>query len=138
MCVPLRAMSLESWDALPRFRLRASANPAVARLIDCASIGGEARIVYFAGSTPGVARWVRPIQVFSAGRYGGIYLEAYCESRRATRCFRVDKLELLDVGASRVTPVSTPVGVRTARAEGRWFLWAILVGTTALVSMCVR
>lgn len=106
-----------------------------ASLIEASLNGRRVRIVYHGGSTPGVERWVRPTQVFVLNRAGHRYLEAFCEARRGTRCFRLDRLRLIAVDGVGTSQRKSPTVVTRA---GCAVLTVALLLTALLVQMCSR
>ena len=54
-------------------------------------------IIYDGGTTPGKSRWILPYELFRVDGYEStIYVEAYCDTRKETRVFRLDRLRFVD------------------------------------------
>lgn len=128
-------MSLEEWRYLPRRRLATSPSPQTTRLIDAAVQGRRVQIIYYSGTTPGKERWVRPIQVFAVDQTDHVYLEAYCELRQGTRCFRLDRLRLVTGSAASNAFRELPT---KAGRDGYVTVFLVALVGLALLAQCGR
>lgn len=85
-------MNLEQWQQEPRAPADVSGNPVAERLNQALAAGESLTIRYFGGSEPGLQRRIRPLELYE--RAGMLYLDAYCESRGETRCFKICRIEI--------------------------------------------
>lgn len=95
------AMDSRSKDILAAWRT--SPKEPVSRACVCSEKGrilqesieqrGDLFIRYNGGSSPGSKRTVRPERLFS--KWGEDYLDAYCLTRKESRCFKLDRLEIV-------------------------------------------
>jgi len=83
---------LDVWLNEPRNPVGSSGDPVTARLLQAVSLSETLPIRYFGGSEPGQERRIKPLEVFE--RADMMYVEAYCEARNETRCFKICRIEI--------------------------------------------
>ncbi len=86
--------SLLKRQAGARFPVVESDDPTERLLIRALRLGEPVDFVYYGGSEPGGRRQVHPVMLFRVAEYPGTYLTGFCERRKATRTFRVDRMRL--------------------------------------------
>jgi hypothetical protein len=92
---------LQHWRRRPRHPLWEAGHPDVVALIRAAELSLPVRLVYFGGSTPGLARWFTPSLVFQVHEmeaedaFAPVYVSGWCHVRQAHRTLRLDRLQLI-------------------------------------------
>ena len=114
--MPRKMRALRDWKDANKRYIGNSSDPLVSQVIDAASTGEILEITYHGGSQPGASRQISPKRVFISDNYRH-YVEAYDYSRKTSRTFRLDRMQVL--GAQASTPSSRnnskPHQPRTAR-----------------------
>ncbi|MCX7869158.1 MAG: WYL domain-containing protein [Terrimicrobiaceae bacterium] len=80
------------WRNLPRTLITSSDDPLIGSLCRAAAARRRVTILYRGGTEPGSARRVTPLGIFQVDGRPGVYLEAFCWTRRAGRTFRLDRI----------------------------------------------
>jgi hypothetical protein len=89
---------LDEWLTRPRQPIDVAGDALEGRLLEAIQAGRSVEFRYAAGSEPGATRRVRPENLFRAEGSSAVYLTAFCETRQATRTFRLDRIWLPGAG----------------------------------------
>ena len=107
---------LKEWQRLPRLPLipedfsvipNLEERSLVALILVSIGLGEPFQFQYLGGSEPGKHRRVLPVMLFTISRDGEslgmgtpnpIYLLAWCQTRRAPRTFRLDRMDTVEAG----------------------------------------
>lgn len=86
---------IRRWKDFPREYLQQSFDPKAAVLLKAAGCASRLLVSYAGGERPHEQRWVRPRRVFRTANTPELYLEAYCETRREERVYKLSKLTIV-------------------------------------------
>lgn len=125
---------LERWMQEPRTPADCSENPVAERLQRAIPAEESLTIRYYGGSWPGMERRIRPLDVFECA--GMLYVDAYCESRDETRCFKICRIEIEGINKLSLSESEPDPVVRKSVTKGGngclVLLAGIPIGTGAL------
>ncbi len=113
---------LEQWMQEPRSPADCSGNPVAERLQQAIPAKEFLAIRYYGGSSPGMERRIRPLEVFECA--GMLYVDAYCESRDETRCFKICRIEIEGINKIAFNEIAfgesapDPVGRTSVNKQG--------------------
>lgn len=81
---------LVRWQAANRIPVWESSDATVSALIRAVRLNQSITIRYHGGSAPGEPRVIAPSLVFGCEGFSGVWVSAYCHTRRQQRTFRLD------------------------------------------------
>ncbi len=85
---------LRHWGGLSRHPIWESPDPTAALLIHAAERSQSLRLSYQGGTMPGEARLFSPALVFRIGQSDPLYVNGWCQHRKAHRTLRLDQITL--------------------------------------------
>lgn len=91
---PVDEIWLAEWQAAKRIPITDSTDNLERHVLRAMRTGEALPIAYFGGTDPGEVRSVRPALLYRVEGFSGVYLTGYCETRHATRTFRMDRIRL--------------------------------------------
>lgn len=125
---------LENWLQKPSSPVPEPGDPVAGRLQRAAAAGESLEIRYLGGSSPGSLRRIRPLRVYE--RAGSVYVDAHCETRGETRCFKVSRIDIPGIRRPRsVVGSSRPTASVPAKTGGSGCLVMLLLVPSTLAGL---
>jgi predicted DNA-binding transcriptional regulator YafY len=84
---------LAEWQGAARIPICDSDDPKERRLLRALRLAEPVEFIYYAGTSPGEPRRIRPAMLYRVEGFPGVYLTGYCELRKENRTFRLDRVQ---------------------------------------------